>query len=169
MKEKGRYMQISSSVFLLHIWKFSNLCQHNQLLKLVFSRGFFIFAEMSETLKKNRLEELLSPVKWSAWLYASTLQNFARRYFFAVNGVSIVILWERDIEMGENMWKKFKTKAQEDIAWQEIWRTSFHLFKVCCSDHWVNYFPLMYRYGINANILHLTFSPAKFWSFLIKC
>ena len=42
-------------------------------------------------LKKNRLEKLVSPVKRSALLHASTLQNFARRHFFDVNEVSIVI------------------------------------------------------------------------------
>ena len=57
---------------------------------------------------------------------------------------------------------------QEDFIWQEIWRTSIHLFKVVWYDHLVNHFPLMYRYGINTNILHLTFSCAEFWSFRIK-
>ena len=78
--------------------------------RLAFSR-FFDIRGISEMLKKNRLEKLISPVKWSAWLHASTLQNFARRHFFDVNGVSIVILWERDVETGENMWKVLKTKA----------------------------------------------------------
>ena len=45
---------------------------------------------------------------------------------------------------------------------QEIRRTSIHKFKVPWNDHLVNYFPLMYRYGINTNILHLTFSRAEF-------
>ena len=71
---------------------------------------FLIFAEISEMLKKNRLEKLF-PVKWSAWLYASALQNFTRRHFFYLNGVSIVITWERDFETGENMWKVL-TKAR---------------------------------------------------------
>ena len=35
-------------------------------------------------------------------------------------------------------------------------------FKVPWSDHLVSYFSLMYRYGINKNILHLTFFRAKF-------
>ena len=42
---------------------------------------------------------------------------------------------------------------QEDFTWQETWRTSIHLFKVRWNDHLVNFFPLMYRYGINTNIL----------------
>ena len=46
---------------------------------------------------------------------------------------------------------------QENLTWQEIWRTFICLFKVPWNDHLVNYFPLMYRYGINTNILHLTF------------
>ena len=54
--------------------------------RLVFSRFFFIFSEISEILKKNRLQKLVFPVKWSVWLYASTLQNFARCYSFDVNG-----------------------------------------------------------------------------------
>ena len=31
----------------------------------------------------------------------------------------------------------------------------------------MNYFPLMYCYGINANILHVTFSRVEYWSFHI--
>ena len=74
--------------------------------------GFFIFAEISEMLKKTQLEKLVSPVKWSAWLYASTLQNFARWHFFDVNRVSIVISWEGDVEMGENKWKILNRKLE---------------------------------------------------------
>ena len=37
------------------------------------------------------------------------LAKFARRYFFDVNGVFIVISWERDVETGENKWQVFKT------------------------------------------------------------
>ena len=32
----------------------------------------------------------------------------------------------------------------------------------CWNDHLVNYFPLMYRYEVNTNILHLTISRAEF-------
>ena len=70
------------------IWLFKKNCVIG--FRLVFSR-FFIFAEISEMSKKNRLEKLASPVKISARLYASTLQSFARRHSFSVNGVSIVI------------------------------------------------------------------------------
>ena len=52
--------------------------------------GFWICAEVSGIFKKNWLEKLVSPVKRSALLHASTLQNFARRHFFDVNEVSIV-------------------------------------------------------------------------------
>ena len=38
---------------------------------------------------------------------------------------------------------------------------SFNLSKVRWNDHIVNYIPLMYCYGINTNILHLTFSRAE--------
>ena len=38
-------------------------------------------------------------------------QNFTSRHLFDVNGVSIVISSERDVETGENMWKVLKTKA----------------------------------------------------------
>ena len=56
-------------------------------------------------LKKNRLEKLVSSVKRSALLYASTLQNFAGQHFFDVNEVSIVFLREIDIETGESIGK----------------------------------------------------------------
>ena len=58
--------------------------------------------------------------------------------------------------------------GQEDFIWQEIWRISIHSFKVRWNDHLVNYFLLMYRYGINTNKLHLMFSRAEFWSFHVK-
>ena len=62
-------------------------------------------------LTKNRLEKLVSPVKRSAWLHAFTLQNFARRYFFDVNEISIVFSWEIDIKTGESIWKMFNYKS----------------------------------------------------------
>ena len=37
-----------------------------------------------------------------------------------------------------------------------------HVFNVCWNDHLMNYFPLVNRYGINTNILHLTFSRVEF-------
>ena len=40
------------------------------------------------------------------------------------------------------------------MNWQEIWRTSLHLFKVCWTGNSVNYLYLMYRYVISTNILH---------------
>ena len=45
--------------------------------------------EILGMLTKNRLEKLVSLLKRSAWLHASTLQNFARRHFFDVNEVCI--------------------------------------------------------------------------------
>ena len=51
---------------------------------------------------------------------------------------------------------------QEDFIRQEIRRTSIHLFEVGSNEHLVNYFPRMYCYGINKNMLHLTFSRAEF-------
>ena len=50
---------------------------------------------------------------------------------------------------------------QQDFAWQEMWRTSIHLFKVRWNDHLVNYLALMYRYGINTNIFDLKFSRVQ--------
>ena len=62
-------------------------------------------------LKKNRLEKLVSLLKWGAWLYTSSFENFARRYFFDVNELSSVFSWEKDVNTGETMWKVLKTKA----------------------------------------------------------
>ena len=62
-------------------------------------------------LKKNRLGKLVSLVKGSAWLHGSTLQNFARWYFFEVNKVSIASSWEIDIKKGESIWIGLNTKA----------------------------------------------------------
>ena len=57
--------------------------------RLVFSRFFNIRGNLGN-VKKNRLEKLVSPVKKSALLHASSRQNFAWRHFFDVDGVSIV-------------------------------------------------------------------------------
>ena len=54
--------------------------------------GFWICAEISGLLKKNRLEKLVSCVKRSAYLHASTKQNFVWRRFSEVNGISIIFL-----------------------------------------------------------------------------
>ena len=70
--------------------------------RLVFSWLFEIWGNLGNAKEK---------AKWRAWPYASTLQNVARWHFFEVNGVSIEILWERDVETGENMWKVLKRKA----------------------------------------------------------
>ena len=44
--------------------------------------------------------------------------------------------------------------GQEDFTWQEIWRTCIHLFNVRWNYHLMSYLSLMYRYGINTNILY---------------
>ena len=67
-------------------------------------------------LKKKRLEKLVSPAKWRAWLYTSALQNVDKQHFFDVSGVSVVISWERDVEMGENMWKFLKLKLERKVV-----------------------------------------------------
>ena len=79
--------------------------------RLVFSR-FFDIRRNLENVKKKQLGKLVSPVKRSTWLYASTFQNFARRHFFGVDGVSIVIARERDVEKGESkVLKKLERKG----------------------------------------------------------
>ena len=57
--------------------------------RLVFSRFFDICGNLWNV--KEKPTRKLPAVKWSAWLYATTFQNFARRHFFDVNGVSIAI------------------------------------------------------------------------------
>ena len=69
-------------------------------------------------LQKNRLENLFSPVKWSAWLYTS--QNFARQHSFEVNEVSIIFSRERDVKMGKTKWKVLKTKAGKKLRSTEM-------------------------------------------------
>ena len=67
--------------------------------------------KVSGMLKKNRQEKLVSPVKRSALLHASTLQNVARQHFFNVNEVSIVFSWEIDTKTGKNIGKDLIKKA----------------------------------------------------------
>ena len=87
-----------------------------------------------------------------------------------------IVRWcsARDLFKHKFQWAQAGLKCEplsynQDFIWQEIWRTSINLFKVRWNDHLVNYYPLMYRYGINTNLLHLDFSRAEFWSFRIKC
>ena len=58
-------------------------------------------AEKAGLLKKNQLEKPVFPVKRSAWLHASTLQNFARQHFFEVNKVSFVLSRKIRAKTGE--------------------------------------------------------------------
>ena len=62
-------------------------------------------------LRKNGLEKHVSPVKWG-----NEAPGFARRHFFDVNGVSIKISWETNVETGEKMWKVLKTKAERKVV-----------------------------------------------------
>ena len=50
-------------------------------------RAFAIYSYIVIYLKmlNNRLEKFVYPVKLSAWLYASALQNFAMHHFFDVS------------------------------------------------------------------------------------
>ena len=72
--------------------------------RLVFGRFLDLRGNLG-MLKKNRLEELVSLGRRSAWLHASILQNFARWHFFDVNKVSNVFSWEIVIKTGESIWK----------------------------------------------------------------
>ena len=49
------------------------------------------------------------------------------------------------------MTNNYNSFRHEDFTWQEIWRTSIYSFKARWNNHLVNYFPLIYHYGINAN------------------
>ena len=73
--------------------------------------GFWICAEVSGILKKNWLEKLVSPVKRSALIHASILQNFTRRHFFDLNKIFIVFSWEIDIKTWESIGKGLIKKA----------------------------------------------------------
>ena len=57
-----------------------------------------------------------------------------------------------ELNFKNKKWLLWCSCNQEDFIWQEIWQTSIYLFKVRWNDHLVNYFPLMYRYGIDINI-----------------
>ena len=55
---------------------------------------------MAEMTRKPTRKPVF-PVKRSAWLHASTLQNFARRNFFEVNEVSFVLSRKNRAKTGE--------------------------------------------------------------------
>ena len=44
-------------------------------------------------------------------------------------------------------------------------RSMTNLYQASLEWPFSEYFPLMYRYGINTNILYLMFSRREFWSF----
>ena len=67
--------------------------------------GFWICAEISVLLKKNRLANLVSPVKRSASLHASNKQNFAWRRCFEVNRISIIFSRGIDVGTGESIFE----------------------------------------------------------------
>ena len=103
--------------------------------RLVFSRFLYIRGNLGNVKEKSTRKTCFSREmkKWSFWLYASTLQNFARRHFFDVNGVSIKISWEANAETGEKMWKVLKTKAERKVEPQlagEILRSTEVKFEV---------------------------------------
>ena len=75
-------------------------------LNFPFHRTIEIRAEISRLLKKNRLEKLVSPVKRSTYLHASTKQNFAWRCFFEVNRIPIIFSPELDDETGRSILEK---------------------------------------------------------------
>ena len=54
----------------------------------------------------------------------------------------------------------YHLSQQENFTLQEIWRTSLPFSEL---------FFVNVSFGINKNILHLTFPRAEFWSFRIKC
>ena len=74
--------------FVFIIYKFED---YRNILKtrLAFTRSFDLRGNLGN-VKKKQIEKLVSPVKKSAGLHASTLQNFATQHFFDVNEVSIV-------------------------------------------------------------------------------
>ena len=103
--------------------------------RLVFSRFLYIRGNLGNVKEKSTRKTCFSREmkKWSFWLYTSTLQNFARRHFFDVNGVSIKISWEANAETGEKMWKVLKTKAERKVVPQlagEILRSTEVKFEV---------------------------------------
>ena len=75
-------------------------------LNFPFHQTLEICAEISGLLKKNRLEKLVSPVKRSTYLHASTKQNFAWRCFFEVNRIPIIFSRELDDETGKSIFEK---------------------------------------------------------------
>ena len=60
------------------------------IYRLVFSRVFYIRGNLGNVKEKPTRKICFSREK-SAWLHASTRQNFAWWHFFDVNGVSLVI------------------------------------------------------------------------------
>ena len=75
-------------------------------LNFPFHQTLEIRAEISELLKKNRLEKLAYPVKRSTYLHASAKQNFAWRCFFEVNRIPIIFSRELDDETGKSIFEK---------------------------------------------------------------
>ena len=112
-----------------------------------FSARKTIFHDSLATIGKKKI----NPVGFNIYSYRKKLYDLKRQKTFNSTLSSLVEGKAQSSKQG-NL----------DLTWQEIWWPSIHLFKVFWNDHLVNYFPLMYRYGITTNILYLTFSRAEF-------
>ena len=77
--------------------------------RLVFN--WFLDLHRNLGMLKKQTRKLVSPVRRSTWLHASTLQNFARQHFFDANEVSVAFSREIDAKTGESIWKGLITKA----------------------------------------------------------
>ena len=79
------------------------------ITRLVFCK-LLDFRGNHEKLKKNRLEKLVSPMKWSTWLYTSKFQNVAMWRFFDIN--EVLYFHEKDMVKRGRQWEKcFKNKS----------------------------------------------------------
>ena len=80
------------------------------ICRLVFSR-FFDSRGNLRIVKEKPTRKFVSRVKRSAQLHASTKQNFARRCFFEVNGISVIFSLARELKLGRVYLKRFNYKT----------------------------------------------------------
>ena len=98
---------------------------------------FWIWTEISGLLKKNQLEKLVSPVKRSAQLHASTKQNFDWRCFFELNGISII--FSREIEIKSILIHKYQHgSTRVNTNQHKSARINTSLTRINTSPTWVN-------------------------------
>ena len=137
------------------------------LLSMFKFKHFILKWDMSKIVLRNLLSA--NPTKLSN-KGAALIRGEAFISMWIPKGAALI--WDLALIRGFNTvffsFLQNDNEKQGDFIWQEVWRTSIHLFEVRWSNHLVSYFSLTLHCGISTNLLLLTFFRAEFSLFLVK-